>query len=396
MRSTRLLVVVALACIARAGWPQGPVGPEFRVNTYTTSWQRGPDVSVDATGAFVVVWTSQQEGAKGVFGQRFDSSGVPLGPEFLVSAYTTQSFLQRNLPRVASDPSGNFVVVWESVGFDGSGLGVVGQRYSSSGAPLGSKFVVNTDTTGYQYGGDVASDGSGNFVVVWQSPEAGNLHIMGQRFAASGVPAGTEFRVGMNFAGQSQQAVAADEAGDFIVVWTNQSTIFGRRYASSGVPLDVVFKVSENTIFQKSTPAVASDASGNFIVVWENFTSDGPFEIYGRRFSDSGAPLGSEFVVGPGFFGPAVASDAAGNSVVVWLGAGIVGQRYASSGAPLGTQFRVNTTPGSKYLPVVAADPAGDFVVVWDSDLQDGSDLGVFGQRFRPIVPVELMHLRVE
>jgi hypothetical protein len=44
----------------------------------------------------------------------------------------------------------------------------------------------------------------------------------------------------------------------------------------------------------------------------------------------------------------------------------------------------------------VAADPAGDFVVVWDSDGQDGSDLGVFGQRFRPIVPVELMQLRVE
>src|SRR4029078_3045322 len=97
-----------------------------------------------------------------------------------------------------------------------------------------------------------------------------------------------------------------------------------------------------------------------------------------------------------GFFGPGVASDAAGNSVVVWPGAGIVGQRYDSSGAPLGTQFRVNTTPGSKSLPVVAAGPSGEFVVVWDSDGQDGSDHGIFGQRFRPIVPVEPMQLRGE
>ena len=34
--------------------------------------------------------------------------------------------------------------------------------------------------------------------------------------------------------------------------------------------------------------------------------------------------------------------------------------------------------------------------VVWASNLQDGSSLGVFGQRYNMIVPVELMHFRVE
>jgi len=35
-------------------------------------------------------------------------------------------------------------------------------------------------------------------------------------------------------------------------------------------------------------------------------------------------------------------------------------------------------------------------VVVWKSQGQDGSAYGVFGQRFAPMVPVELMDIEVE
>ena len=34
------------------------VGPEFRVNTYTTSSQRSPSAAADAAGNFIVVWES--------------------------------------------------------------------------------------------------------------------------------------------------------------------------------------------------------------------------------------------------------------------------------------------------------------------------------------------------
>jgi hypothetical protein len=44
----------------------------------------------------------------------------------------------------------------------------------------------------------------------------------------------------------------------------------------------------------------------------------------------------------------------------------------------------------------VAAGAAGNFVVVWESNLQDGSQGGIFGQRYNMILPVELMHFRVE
>jgi hypothetical protein len=83
---------------------------------------------MDSAGDFVVVWESPHDGGLiGVFGQRFASTGAPLGTEFLVNTYTTAD---QSGPGVASDSAGRFVVVWRSGGQDGSGGGVFAQRYS--------------------------------------------------------------------------------------------------------------------------------------------------------------------------------------------------------------------------------------------------------------------------
>jgi hypothetical protein len=56
-----------------------------------------------------------------------------------------------------------------------------------------------------------------------------------------------------------------------------------------------------------------------------------------------------------------------------------------AQGNPLGPEFRINTyTTGGQILSAVASDSSGNFVVVWESYIQDGSDWGVFGQRYAP------------
>src|SRR6185503_20432602 len=101
-----------------------------------------PAVAADAAGNFVVVWASYLEDGSlyGVFGQRYAGAGTALGSEFRVNTYTTGA---QTFPSVAADAAGNFVVVWHSNGQDGSSFGVFGQRYSSSGTPLGPEFRVN-------------------------------------------------------------------------------------------------------------------------------------------------------------------------------------------------------------------------------------------------------------
>jgi hypothetical protein len=66
------------------------------------------------------------------------------------------------------------------------------------------------------------------------------------------------------------------------------------------------------------------------------------------------------------------------------------------AGSPLGPEFRVNTyTTNTQSVASVAAHRSGNFVVVWES-IQIGSLPDVYGQRFGPIVPVELMRFGVQ
>jgi hypothetical protein len=113
MLRIRHLPLVVAVLLARAASPQGdPLGPEFRVNANTIGNQNLPAIAFDSAGNFVVVWVGDKGGYNyGVFGQRYSISGAPLGPEFRVNTYLTA---YQGGPAVASDPSGNFVVVWNS------------------------------------------------------------------------------------------------------------------------------------------------------------------------------------------------------------------------------------------------------------------------------------------
>jgi hypothetical protein len=98
-----------------------PLGAEFRVNSYTSGYQRHPKVTGETAGDFVVVWTSDYQ-HHGVFGQRYDPAGLRIGGEFQInSGYT--NYL-RTWPAAAPLGAGDFVAVWQ----DGSSPDVFGQR----------------------------------------------------------------------------------------------------------------------------------------------------------------------------------------------------------------------------------------------------------------------------
>ena len=114
------------------------------INTDTTGGQENPSVASDVQGNFVVVWRSNtgDGSGRGMFGQRYNMLGGAEGVEFQVNAFTEGD--QQDVD-VASDDEGNFVVVWEDVdGQDGDAHGVFAQRFDASGVPLGPQFQVNT------------------------------------------------------------------------------------------------------------------------------------------------------------------------------------------------------------------------------------------------------------
>jgi hypothetical protein len=192
-------------------------------------------VIADAAGNFVVAWTDGF--IHWVQAQRFSSSGAPLGNAFNV---TSPSMVPKGSASAASDPTGNFVIAWESYLEDGSQLGIRGHRFASTGVPLGPEFRVNTFTSGFQSRPAVAIDASGNFVVVWHGRGSGDADsgIFGQRYLSSGAPLGSEFRINTyTTESQTLASVAADSTGNFVVVWTSDfqdgsgSGIYGQRFS---------------------------------------------------------------------------------------------------------------------------------------------------------------------
>jgi hypothetical protein len=326
-----------------------PSGTEFQVNTYTTDLQRRPAVASQGSGEFVVVWQSYgQDGSdNGVFGHRFNSVGDPLGTEFQVNSFTPGS--QRR-PVTASHTDGSFVVVWRSYGQDGSDQGIFGQRFDEAGVASGTEFQINTYTTGSQRRAAVASAGEGNFVVVWES--------YGQDSAYS-------------------------------------ASVFARQFNGSGAPIGPEFRVNVYSTGEQRRAAVAGNNDGSFVVVWQSYGQDGSDNgVFGRRFDSTGASLGPEFQVNSyttySQRRPAVASHDDGSFVVAWRSysqdgsdQGIFAQRFGAVGVPTGSEFRANTyTTGGQRRAAVATAGDGSFVVLWQDDARDGSSYGIFARQF--------------
>ena len=331
-----------------------PIGGETLVNTTTTDNQQiGAGVhqgmATDATGNYIVVWGSNlQDGSGwGVYGQRFSADGTAQGGEFLISTTTADNQLS---PTVAMDDAGNFVVTWMSSLQDGDSYGVYAQRFDAAGVAQGGEFLVNTATAGYQGSPTIAMDADGDFVIAWvangQDPDA-SLGIYAQRFDASGVAQGGEFRV-------------------------NTYTTGIQQVTSMGM-----------------------DAAGNFVVIWASENQDGSnYGIFGQRFDASGNALGAEFQVNTTTANSQLYHDVVmlddGRFVVEYQSRNADGsfevfmQRYAADGSTVGGEIRINTnTVSSAQQPIgsITADESGNITVVWNSDA-DGDGTAVVGQRF--------------
>jgi hypothetical protein len=400
-------VVVALSLVGSLGAlvsAQVPAGGEFQVNSQTIDSLSGTEVGSDAAGGFVVFWDGPDGSGAGVSGRRYDTAGAPRGSEFRINSYTS-GYQMGAIP--SFDEAGDSFVSWVSVGQDGDGYGIFGQRYDASGLPRGPELQINTQTISEQGSPSVASDAQGNVLVAWTSVFEGPR---AQLYDASGVARGAEFEIHPGFPYDELTSVASNGVGAFVVVWQGDRLggggccqVLGQRYSASGEPRGALFQVSTWTSGYQRWPAVASDAVGNFVVVWSGAGAADDSGIFAQRYDAEGTRRGSEFRVNSRVTGyqwwPHVASDAAGGFVVAWQdgsgqdgsGTGAFARRYDASGLPRGAEFQVNTytTDGqADWGPSVASDAVGNFVLSWRSNGQNGSGPDIFAQRYGGLTPV--------
>jgi hypothetical protein len=386
---------------------------EVLVNTSINATQQLPSVAMDPAGNYVVVWASNHlSNNYGIFAQRYDAFGAPIGSEIQLDASTSNT---QTTPAVAMDSSGDFVATWASN--ESGNWEIVARRFSfATGTALSAEISVNQTTSGNQQQPAIALAPDGHFMAVWRSDGVNHSDVVARVFNANGTPAGGEYVVNVNVTNsQDQPAVAADASGNFVVVWRSVQNgvgagVFARQYSAAGAAMGTAsggeFQVNVTNSGNQDKPSVAAAWNGAFVVSWTSGNNqDGSGKgVYARRFHASGAPASGEFLVNTTTNNDqdnsTVGMDSVGAFTIAWtsnnqdgFGHGVYAQKYDASGAPDGGEFRASwTTFGDQDQPAVAMSAVSDLAVVWHGNGLGDSN-GVFGQFWRsnnhvPIISV--------
>ncbi|MCB9220051.1 MAG: T9SS type A sorting domain-containing protein [Ignavibacteriales bacterium] len=141
-----------------------------------------------------------------------------------------------------------------------------------------------------------------------------------------------------------------DITDEIVIVWKSENQVDS---ASAGdiymqfldknmQPFRGEILVNDSTIGDQKNPQIASNKNGDFIIVWssfENNNSQNIYDIKAKFFPIEQSFISDEFIV---------------------------------------NSYRIN----SQIKPQVAINDNREFIIVWESWFQDGSDRGIYAQRF--------------
>ncbi|HSY18252.1 MAG TPA: hypothetical protein VK815_07965 [Candidatus Acidoferrales bacterium] len=160
-----------------------PVTDEFRVNT-ANNVTANPSVAAATDGTFMVAWGEKdgQVQANGwdIYARSFDTNGTG-GASIRVNTHLDGDQYTPHVSSLGVD----YLVIWTSLGQDGSFQGVYGQFMRTGGTLTGGEFRANTTTVGRQMQPAVASDGGTQFLVTWTSftGDPYSFDLFAQRYA---------------------------------------------------------------------------------------------------------------------------------------------------------------------------------------------------------------------
>ncbi len=356
-----------------------PTAPAVTVSAGSTLKEDAVSASA-ANGAAVVVWRGDDGDQGSIFARLYDDQGRPRGAEFRVNSNINSV---QELPAVAMNAGGDFVVVWTSrqqaTQFSSE---IEARRYRADGTALGDVITVNATTANDQSLPAVAMALNGDFLVAWQTFTDSELNndVFARRFSAGGV-AQTAGDQAMNTTlpnSQRDTSVSLRPDGSGLVAWTSfgqepdGAGIYARRIGADGLASGgetALHTVSAG--IPETVSALAFAADGTLCAAWQApaSVSDATRQIYLRRFSAAGSPLANEARISTGNDAKAdawVAADANGDCALSYqTGDGNTAANYYlrltdANQLPVTPQIVVSSAalPGG-----VAADADGDVLV---------------------------------
>ena len=268
-------------------------------------------VAVDGQGNAIAVW-SRFDGTNFIVQAAARAAGGSFGAPQDLSAAGQGAFN----PQVAFDGQGNAIAVWHR--FDGTNT-IVQAAARAAGGSFGAPQDLSAAGQKASFP-EVSVDGQGNAIAVWRRFDGTNFIVQAAARAAGG-----SFGAPQDLSAAGQKAgfpeVAVDGQGNAIVVWqrfdgTNFIVQAAARAAggSFGAPQDL--SAAGQTA---NDPQVAVDGQDNAIAVWSrsngtNFIVQAAARAAGGSF---GAPQDLS-AAGQDAHVPEAAVDGQGNAIAVW------------------------------------------------------------------------------
>jgi len=250
------------------------------------------------------------------------SNATAFTPPQYVNPSSTGEYRLESEPRLATSGNGVWIAVWGSrdLSYGSTGLDkdIAFSRSTDHGATWSAVAYLNSNATsdsGHDMGPDIATDGSGNWVVVWTSTEDlnnnGNYqeNIFYSRSVNNGVswsaPALLNPNAPSNWISEESARVETDGNGRWIVLWSFRESfptninpdedIYIARSDNNGGWWTTPAPISGNLVWDADSdydPHLATDGSGNWVAAWNR-----GYDTMTSRSTNNGATWSSPVLV---------------------------------------------------------------------------------------------------
>ncbi len=339
-----------------------------------------PRGAMDGSGRAIAVFQQSGGGSDRVYANRWDGADWS-GAEVIDAGPGNDAYQ----PEVAMDGGGNAVVVFEQQ------VDEFWRIHANfwDGTQWSGAQIIDAGPGNNAFIPAVAMADSGRAVAVFEQWDGENWRIYASVWDGSAWSAAELIDAGPG-GNASRPRVATDGSGNAVVVFGQDSGGVLRVYANfwDGTSWNGATTIDAGTGDQADFPAVAMAESGEAVAVFQQ--KDGSADrIYANRWDTSGWSGAAAIDAGPGFraYEPRVAMDGEGNALAVFRQSdGYYYRIYSNrlSGASWSGAEIIDAGPGKNADdPRVALDGQGRGVAVFRQ--YDGSNWRVYANRFFPV-----------
>jgi hypothetical protein len=282
--------------------PDGSVIPGIGIaNIQKVADQENPDIALLSNGNSAIVWQGGKQGAQQVYLRIIGAK--PITGDLLANTYF---YGFQTDPHVSANTN-SMLITWTSYRINGTQPAVYGQFYNNAGVKWGAEIKINAYAKNVCLGGESTSLKNNNYVVGWSAQAvrtSNSVDAYAKIYSPARAVVTSEFRLNTSDNVCSSPTLASSPDGGFVAVWSERNysndgkwNTYTRKFSNTGVALTDVLPLNIPENGGGFSSHIKANKDG-FIALWTNIGRDGSEEgIYGVQLSTTLQSQGEEFQV---------------------------------------------------------------------------------------------------